>query len=179
MTFTLNNVRLSYLNIEKPKSIADGETLYYSVSCILEKEQASKLATEIKRIIDEQKWDGKKLKNADKGLRDGDDKEDEPEYAGKYYINAKSTKAPLLIDRKKTPLPLDTQILYSGCYGNVQVSLYPYDKAGKTGVGFGLLAIQFVKDGERLGSSIDLDAFETLEDEEVDDILGGIDDLPF
>ena len=42
--------------------------------------------------------------------------------------------------------------VYSGCYGRVNFNVYPYNAAGKKGVGFGLCAVQKLRDGEPLSS---------------------------
>ena len=65
----------------------------------------------------------------------------------------------------------DKEEMYSGCYGNVAVSLYPYEFTGKYGVGVGLNAIQKTKDGERLDGGTSLDDFDTVDIDENDDLF--------
>ena len=63
-------------------------------------------------------------------------------------------------------------MVYSGCFCNVSVNLYPFNANGNRGVAVGLGNIQFVKDGDRLSGRASADAdFDALEDDE--DVLGG------
>jgi hypothetical protein len=50
--------------------------------------------------------------------------------------------------------------IYSGCYARVCVSLFPYNTAGKRGIGIGLEAVQKLRDGDPLGGGVSVaDAF--------------------
>ena len=44
--------------------------------------------------------------------------------------------------------------VYSGCYGNVNVTFFAYNSAGKKGIGCGLNGIQKTRDGDPLGSRV-------------------------
>ena len=101
-------------------------------------------------------------------LSDGDAEKDGEEYKGMYFINAKRKEkqgAPLLINGAKQYIT-DKEEMYSGCYGNVAVSLYPYEFTGKYGVGVGLNGIQKTKDGERLDGGTSIDDFDFEADED-------------
>ena len=74
--------------------------------------------------------------------------------------------APLIINGAKQYIT-DKEEMYSGCYGNVAVSLYPYEFTGKYGVGVGLNAIQKTKDGERLDGGASIDDFDFEEGEDL------------
>jgi hypothetical protein len=88
--------------------------------------------------------------------------EKKPGYAGMKFLQAKTVakskpedcQRPLLIsnglgaDGKLVTLT-DPNSLYSGCYVNAVVQAYTYDH-GTPGISFGLVMIQFAKDGERL-----------------------------
>ena len=63
-------------------------------------------------------------------------------------------------------------MVYSGCFCNVSVNLYPFNANGNRGVAAGLGNIQFVKDGDRLSGRASADSdFDALEYDE--DVLGG------
>lgn len=164
----IRNARLSYVTVDEPRSIVEGGEPYYSISVIIEPDNPA--TAEIKKTVDalinEQKWTPAQKKVCDKALRDGNEERAEDEaYANNYFINAKSRQKPLLIDGARREVPASK--FYSGCYANVSVSLYAYDKAGNRGVGCGLRGVQFVKDGEPLGSTVSADEFDKLEDDEV------------
>lgn len=84
-------------------------------------------------------------------IRDGDeetDEDDKPKYKGKWFIVAKSTQRPGVVDQDREPIE-DQFDLYSGC--KVRLSLYPfaYDIKGNKGVTFMLNNVQKIADGER------------------------------
>jgi hypothetical protein len=167
----LKNVRLSYCNLFEPRAIAEGGALKYSVSIIIpksEKEQLSEIKKILSQILEEQKWTPAQKKAADLPIRDGDaEREEEDAYKNSYFMNPKSNRKPLVVDQRRQVVESD-DIVYSGCYANVYVSFYPYDKAGNKGVGVGLLGVQKVKDGEPLGNTITADIFSDIEDESGD-----------
>jgi Protein of unknown function (DUF2815) len=56
----------------------------------------------------------------------------------------------------------DKNAPYDGCYANVKISIYAYDK-GNNGIGAGLKGIQFAGDGDSFsgaGKSAEKDDFE-------------------
>ena len=75
-------------------------------------------------------------------------------YAGKYFITPRAEKQPLIIGPdNKTILKPDA--IYSGSFVRLMISIYAFPKPGKTipnkGVALGLEAIQFARDGQRIG----------------------------
>ena len=81
---------------------------------------------------------------------------------------ANEDRPPLVVDRDRNDI-VDTSEVYSGCYAQAVISLYPYNFNGRKGIGVGLSAIRKLSDGEPLGSTrITVDDFS-------DDLLG--DDL--
>lgn len=94
-------------------------------------------------------------------FKSGDAKTDLNGYAGATVLTAKSDKKkPEVWDRIKDPETgtykrlLDQADgearLYAGCYARAQINVYPYSKVGQ-GLALGLIAIQFVDDGEAFG----------------------------
>ena len=78
------------------------------------------------------------------------------------FLNANSTREPAVIDRRAQPI-MDQDEVYSGCYANVKLSFYPFNSNGNQGVAVGLVAVQKVKDGERLAGGTGTEGFETLD----------------
>lgn len=149
-------VRFSYLHAWEPNSI-NGSKPKYSVSLIIPKSDTATLAA-IERAVDAAiesgvgKFGGKKPpKGALKlPLRDGDVEKDDPAYAGCFFLNANSTKAPDIVDATRQPI-LDRGELYSGCYGRASVSFYAFSVQGNKGIACGLGNLQKLRDGEPLG----------------------------
>lgn len=99
------------------------------------------------------KWGGKVPKNLDLPLRDGDDKDPDKvgdTYQGMYYVNAKSSTRPGVVDRNGAAI-MDEEEIYSGVWAIVSMTFYPYDSNGKRGVACGLNNIMKFKDDEKLG----------------------------
>ncbi len=117
------------------------------------------------------KWGGKEPKKLDMPLRDGDtDKEDDDVYAGHYYVNAKSSTRPGVVDKNKAPI-VDEEEMYSGVWAFVSVTFYPYDVNGNRGVACGLNNVMKHKDGERLGGRVSAETdFADLDTEDDSDL---------
>lgn len=166
-------VRLSYANVWEPKSINGGDEKY-SVSLVIPKSD-KKTVNAINKAVDAAieegigKFGGKKPNKATLKLplRDGDTERPEDEvYRDCYFVNANSTTAPQIVDKKVQPI-LDRDEVYSGCYARVSITFYAFNSNGNKGIACGLGNIQKVKDGERLGGHTNAeDDFDTLEDDD-------------
>ena len=109
-------------------------------------------------------------------MRDGDeDRPDQTEYAGHYFINANSKMQPGIVDKNVQPI-LDSTEVYSGCYARVSINFFPYNQAGNKGIGCGLNNIQKIADGDYLGGRSrpedDFDAVEAEDEDDMEDFLG-------
>lgn len=115
------------------------------------------------------KWSGKEPKKLDLPLRDGDEKDDDV-YEDTFYLNAKCSTRPGIVDKNKSPI-VDEDEIYSGVWGIVSVTFYGYDVSGNRGVACGLNNVMKFKDGERLGgrSSAESD-FADVDMEDDDDL---------
>ena len=169
--------RISFANLFEPKSI-NGSEAKYSVSCLIPKDDKKTLLA-IHKAIEAAKEDGKVRKWGGKlpphlklPLRDGDiDRPDDETYQNHFFLNSTSKDAPQVVVRHVQPI-MDPMMVYSGCFCNVSVNLYPFNANGNRGVAVGLGNIQFVKDGDRLSGRASADSdFDALEDDE--DVLGG------
>ena len=168
---TTGKIRMSYVVLDKPRAVAEGQEPKYSMSILISKSD-KKTLKEIKEAIEEvkkaavkDKCGGKLPANLRIPLRDGDEERPDDEvYAGHYFINANAKTRPLILDYDKQEI-MDPSEVYSGCYGKAVINFYAYSAPGNKGVGCGLLGVQKIADGEPLGSSrITADAFDDDED---------------
>ena len=154
--------RFSFCHIWEPKSINGGDPRY-SMSVIIPKDDEDTVSR-INGAIEAAYRDGEsKLKG--KGalpplsaihtpLRDGDlDRPDDPAYAGCWFLNANSDRAPGIVDAHAQPI-LDRNEVYSGCYGRVSLSFFAFNTNGNRGIACGLNNIQKLRDGEPLGGHL-------------------------
>ncbi len=154
--------RFSFCHIWEPKSINGGDPRY-SMSVIIPKDD-TETVDRINGAIEAAYRDGEsKLKG--KGslpplsalktpLRDGDlDRPDDPAYAGCWFLNANSDRAPGIVDAHAQPI-LDRNEVYSGCYGRVSLSFFAFNTNGNRGIACGLNNIQKLRDGEPLGGQL-------------------------
>ena len=163
----LQNVRLSFPSLFR-KAVFEGSETKYEATFLLDKENHADLIKAIKgeisrRIKDDLK--GAKLSADRICLKDGDDF-DYSGYAGCMSFKASNNKRPMLIDRDKTPLAEEDDVVYAGCYVNAIVDVWVQNNAYGKRVNGNLYGIQFVKDGEPFGMGpIDVtDDFDELED---------------
>lgn len=122
-------------------------------------------------------WNGKLPKKYSGPLHDGDIEQDtteRPEYEGCYYINAKSTRRPGVVDKDREIIT-DEFELYGGCYVRATLAFFPYENSGNAGVGCLLNNIQKLEEGDKFGSGVS-DPEDDFDDDDDDDIGEG---LPF
>lgn len=179
----LKGVRFSYANVWQPRE-NDDKSLSYGTAILIPKDDAGNKKT-IDAIIDvlvaeaKSKNKGKLPVKFKMPLRDGDDeKPDDENYAGHWFLNAKSTTKPGIVstdrDADNKPKAITNEAeFYSGCYGHVTVSFFLFDKKGNVGIGVGLNNIMKTKDGTPLaGKTSAAEDFADIEVEENDDDLG-------
>lgn len=164
-------VRLSYVNIFKPRASEDGKEPKYSV-CIMFPKTDTALKKIFDRALDQtakddaQKWGGRVPSNLHYPIHDGDEEKDvvqNPEYKGMWYFNASSTRKPGVLDENMDEM-LDPNELYSGCWARVSVNFSGYNNSGNKGIGAYINNIMKLKDDTRLGGS-----FASAEDDFGDD----------
>lgn len=157
-------VRLSYAFLFKPrKRDGDGEDRepQYSTAILIPKntpegrETYKKLRAAQQAALEEgkAKLGGTIPKKWKDTIHDGDEEADldnNPEYAGHWYLTASNTRKPGLIDRDRDPI-LEESDLYSGCYARVSLNAYAYNYQGTKGVTFSLRNVQKLADGEAFG----------------------------
>ena len=166
----------SYLNCWEPKSI-NGSNPKFSVSLIIPKSD-TKTVERIKNAIQaayeegqtKLKGNGKSvpaLKNIKYPLRDGDEERpDDENYKGCYFINANSATAPGIVDADCQPIITRSE-MYSGVKGRASINLYAFNSNGNRGIACGLNNLQKISDGTPLGGkSRAEDDFATAEDDD-------------
>lgn len=171
-------VRLSYAHLFEPFSFNDDQEPKYSVVLLIPKSDKAtikKIKAAQKAALEQgksSKFNGKIPTNWSNTLRDGDeekDLEDNPEFAGHYFMTVSARTRPGIVDRDVQPI-LDSTEVYSGCYARASINAFPYSVSGNKGVSFGLNHIQKIKDGEPLGGRSNAeDDFDSLDDDEFDE----------
>ncbi len=174
-------VRISYEHLKTPMSFGDGQAAKYGASLILEKKKemaVAKVMSAMRAAYEEGlatlKGKGKTAPSfeeliADGPLHDGDQKKDgDPAYKGSYYLNAKNSRKPLVIDTDREDI-LDPNQIYSGMYAKAAIGFFVFNKAGNRGIGCSLDMVMKTRDGEPLGSTISID--EAFGDDDDDDDL--------
>lgn len=172
---TIGLARLSYVHVFEPFKF-DGEDVgKYSVNLIIPKSDKKTLDAIRQALKDaaeegKAKWGGKIPAKLATPLRDGDtdNEKDLPELKGCFYLKAKSSKQPGVVDRARQPIT-DAREVYSGCYGYAGVSFIGYENAGNKGIGCYLNNLMKYKDGEALsGGSTPEEDFADVEDDDED-----------
>lgn len=168
-TLTIGEARLSYCNLFQPKppfNNPQGDPKYSTTVLVPKTNLAAKAAidTAINAAIStgiSSKWDGKKpamlaicVHDGD-GPRPSDGEPFGPECKGCWVFTAscKPDRPPFVVDGNVQPILQQSEI-YSGVFGNVNISFFPYNNGGKKGIGCGLNGFQKTRDGEPLGNSV-------------------------
>lgn len=170
-------VRFSYANVFQPRASIDGAEPKYSVSILIPKKDLVTVkniqnAIEAVKNAGKEKWGGKIPVNLKTPLRDGDEERpDNQEYLGHYFINASSKQRPEIVDAALQKI-IDPTEFYSGCYGRASINFFAYSANGNKGISAGLNNLQKISDGDSLGgrsrAEDDFSAFSTDDD----DLLG-------
>lgn len=133
--------------------------------------------------VGEAQWGEEKWKKVRQPLRDGDKEADDltedgstkgekyPERLGHYFFNARSRKPVGVFARDRSPIT-DADAVYGGCFVKAAISLYPYSISGNHGIGVSLNGVQFIRDGESLGSTRPAveSMFDLIDDEDIEDV---------
>ena len=170
-------VRLSYFHGWEPVAIQQGQEPKFSTALIIKKSDKATvdlINKAVEAAIQEgiSKWGGKKPAKLKLPLRDGDEeKPDDENYKGCFFLNASSKQRPGIIGPDKQEV-MNRDEVYSGCYCKLSISFYPFDTNGNRGIAVSLNNIMKVKDGDPLsGRASAEDDFADVEAAEVEDIL--------
>ena len=162
----LSNVRLSFPSIFKRATFQGVEGKFEATFLLNKKTQADqieKLQAAIDKAIAEAKI---KVPEDKRCLKDGDES-DYDGYEGNWSLKAANTKRPTIINRDKTPLVEDDEVIYAGCYVNAIIDFWVQNNKYGKRVNANLYGVQFFKDGEPFGMGpVDVtDDFDDLDGE--------------
>jgi hypothetical protein len=186
------NARLAFVQLDKPTKIGKNpeEIAKYRVTVLLDPSDADHAAI-IKQVkgegarIAKEFWEGTVPKSLELCFGNGNDLD--KVYNGfedMFYIRLSSTDLPPIVGRQKNPStktflqlsPGETGFPYSGCYGNVALTLWTQDSHGRKGLNGNLCAVQFIKDGESFRGAPPADPNRTFDDyagdEDTADVFG-------
>lgn len=167
----MQNVRLSFPSLFKFAAFGGESTEKYEATFILDKDEHAAPIKELEKEIQalfKEKNKGKKLGADRVCLKEGDES-DWCDVENSMVIKASTKRRPLVIDRDKSPITAEDEIVYAGCYVNAIVSLWFQDNSYGKRVNAQLDGIQFRKDGEPFGESqIDEDEFDAFGDDDDD-----------
>ena len=176
---TVGPVRLSYLNVFKPRAMSEGQDPKYSACLLIPKSDAKSIkaikdACESARLASAGLFNGKVPDKLKSPIHDGDGSmpnggEYGPEAKGMWVINVSAKNPPVLVDKRRNAI-IDSTQLYSGCWGNAAISLAAYNTQGNRGIGAYLNGIQKIRDDEPLGGKQRAEDMFTVMDEEDDDL---------
>lgn len=158
----LNNVRLSFPSLFQ-RSMFNGEEGKFEATFLMEKgsENAKKIQAAVDALLTENKA---KLSEDKLCLKDGDNISYDG-YSNQLALKGSSNKRPTVINRDKSPIIEDDNLVYAGCFVNVVVDLWFMDNKFGKRVLCNLLGVQFAKDGEAFGAGgVSDDDFDDLED---------------
>lgn len=161
---TTGEVRMSYVHLFKPYAAMPGQEEKYSVTVLVPKSDTDTMGR-INAAIEAakqrgttDKWNGQcppvvptPVYDGD-GVRPSDGMAFGPECKGHWVFtaSAKVDYPPEVVDKMGNPIINQSEV-YSGMYGRVNVTFYPYAFGGKKGIGCGLGPVQKLRDGEALG----------------------------
>lgn len=178
MTIKIKNARLSFPSLFRKASF-EGQETKYEATLILDKEEHAEVIKQLKTAIRDmmkENFKGAKI-GADRiCLKDGDEM-DREEYVGKMTLKAANNKRPVVVNRDRTPLSEDDEVIYAGCYVNAMVDFWAQNNGFGKRINANLLGVQFYKDGDTFGSggaSAKADDFDMFDDDDFDD-----DEAPF
>ena len=159
------SARLSFPSLFHTASFGGESTGKYEATAILDKKEHAAEIASIQKAIDalaKEAFKGKRPGDDKICLKDGDDM-GRPEYEGKMTIKASTKKRPLVINRDKSPITEDDNVIYAGCYCNFIMTLWAQDNQYGKRINAQLDGVQFVRDGDAFGDAgVSVDAFDAF-----------------
>ena len=168
-TLTVGEVRLSYCNLFQPKppyNNPQGDPKFSTTILLPKTNVAAKAAIDnaINAAINTgiaAKWNGAKPPMIAICVHDGDGGRPTdgtpygPECHGMWVFTASCNpeRPPFVVDNNVQPIIQQSEV-YSGVFGNVNVSFFAYNNSGSKGIGCGLNGFQKTRDGEPFGNSV-------------------------
>lgn len=170
----LKNVRLAFPSLFR-RAVFDGEEKSegkYEATLLISKEtpEGKALIAKLESIIEKLlKSEDIKVPRGKWALRDGDDVEYDG-FAGNMSLKAGSNRRPTVLNRDKTPIVEDDELIYGGCYVNAIVDFWVQDNKWGKRVNANLFGVQLLRDGEPFGAgNIDVtNDFDEIDDDDFD-----------
>lgn len=166
-TIKMQNVRLSFPNLFQTSSFGGDDTGKYDATFILDKKEHKAIIKEIQagmQALADEKFKGKLPPDDKLCLKDGDDTLRE-ELQGAYSVKASTKKRPLVLNRDKTPITEDDNVIYAGCYVHGIISLWLQNNQYGKRINASLDGVMFNALGEPFGAPpIDADEFDAFGD---------------
>jgi hypothetical protein len=169
-TIKMQNVRLSFPNLFQTSTFGGEDTGKYDATFMLDKKDHADVIKKIQagmKALANEKFKGKLPPDDKVCLKDGDET-DRQEYQGCFALKASTKRRPLVINRDKSPITEEDNIIYAGCFVNSIVTLWAQDNAYGKRINASLEGVQFAGHGEPFGApAIDVnefDAFGTSDD---------------
>jgi hypothetical protein len=163
----LQGVRLSYPHLFELYKYDEKSKPEYSAQFILSKTGHAETLKQIRAMYADMvsKAKCKVLDAYEVCLRDGAKKADKKGYGpDTMFIKAKADKKFKLADITGQPVLEDNGKFYAGCYVNAIISFWLQDNSWGKRINCRLLGVQFLRDGEPLGSE-DMDVSSMFVDE--------------
>lgn len=169
----LKNVRLSYPSVFQTEVYNGDDTGKYAATFILDAKEHEQLQAQIIDKIQGMVKDAKVAVKKDKFCIKDDDQGEG------WTIKASNKTRPLVINKDRSPLTEEDNVIYGGCYVNAKIGFWVQNNAYGKRVNANLLGIQFAKDGKPFGekkvaSADDFGVIEDAYDPSTED-----DDAPF
>ena len=164
----VRNVRLSYPHLFKPWGMNEGDDKKYSGKFLLDKKTHAEDIKVLGQHLVKMQTEAFKgrIPNGMLFLRDGAES-GKAEMESTFTIAASESKRPDVLNRDRSRVNEEDDIVYAGCYVNVLIR--PWAQNNKFGkrINANLLAVQFVKDGER---------FSGIERPDMNDVFDEVDE---
>lgn len=167
-TFTARG-RISYPNIFR-REVFQGEEGKFSSVLLIPKTE-TKLLVKIRGEIDAALKTAGFTVPKDKWFISDGDESGKPDYAGYMVLKASENKRPLCMNRDKSVIVEDDNIIYGGCEVVQLMSVWVQNNNYGKRVNCNLLGVQFAGEGERFGDGGQLSAEEVRDG--FDDLDGG------
>lgn len=165
----IKNARLSFPSLYT-KSVFNGKEGKYEATFLFPKTDEDTYKA-IMAEIDACKAENKvKVSASNLCIKDGDEVFEEKGYdgyEGMWAVKASNNKRPTVIDREKSPITEEDDIVYAGCYVNALISPWAQNNSYGKRINANLLGVQFVKEGDAFGDGAkvaDTDEFDELDD---------------
>lgn len=154
--FTLKNVRGSYLHLFKPWSKNENETKKYSGRFIAPNDTHADAIKALRNYLKDlsKEWFKTTIKPGNLCMRDGD-QEGKEEYADAWILAASENAdaPPAIIGPDRRKLTESDGVPQSGDFVSVMFKVWKQDNKHGQRINANLLAVQFIKEGERFGGS--------------------------